>query len=142
MLRVQAGIGALGRGYPVAFRAATVLLLPGARNLLEPRLVPGLSSGSATFQTYWAPRSTLLDVVAIDYTAAGSALVGGSCQPFLSPVFDRDPALLGAFDVPKAIARKSLGRTASGIEILQRTRTSSRDFEYRTPMLRSLNRPP
>jgi hypothetical protein len=46
------------------------------------------------------------------------------------------------FFVPKASSRKSLGRTASGLEILQRTRNSARDFQLADPLRRSLRRVP
>jgi hypothetical protein len=39
-----------------------------------------------------------------------------------------------------AIGRRTLGFTATGREILQRTGTSARDFEYRQPLLRSLRK--
>jgi len=56
-------------------------------------------------------------------------------------VFERDPSQIAEYTIPKAIARNSLGRTASGVELLQRTRTSSRDFEYAEPLRRSLQKP-
>ena len=54
--------------------------------------------------------------------------------------YERAPAPLVDDNFRKAIARRSLGRTSAGREILQRTRTSARDFEYVDPLRRSLDR--
>ena len=74
--------------------------------------------------------------------AATSWFQGGGryCHPFLSPVFERNVAQIGDYNLRKAIRRKSLGFTATGIELLQRTHTSSRDLEYAEPLRRSLNK--
>lgn len=62
------------------------------------------------------------------------------CTPFVSLVFDRGVAALVNTRCSIDISRKSLGLNASGREILPRTGTSSRDFEYHEPLLRSLKK--
>lgn len=76
--------------------------------------------------------------------AATSFYTGGGrdCRsPFPSPVLERDPSQIGDYTIPEARARKWLGHTANGIEILQRTPTSSRDFEYAEPLRCTLHKP-
>lgn len=140
MRRVFGSTGALGRGSPASSGTATALLLPGAERQLTRDSVRA-TIGSMV-QVMRAPRSQVLDVMAIDFPAtsyAGSSTL--PCRPFLSTVFDRDPTTLRNLEFPLGVARKSLGRTVSGIEILQRTHNSNRDFELRPPLRRSLNRP-
>ena len=100
------------------------------------------------FSVYRVARDQILDVAGIlgtveslvgtGYYAGG----GRDCRsPFMSHVFERDPSQIADYTIPKAITCKSFGLTASGIELLQRTRTSSRDFEYAAPLRRSLLKP-
>ncbi len=65
---------------------------------------------------------------------------GVTCAPFMAPAFDRAPAPLVNTRRSIAISRKTLTRSTEGREILQRTRTSARDFEYATPLRRSLKK--
>ncbi len=65
---------------------------------------------------------------------------GVTCAPFMAPAFDRAPAPLVNTRRSIAISRKTLTRSTDGREILQRTRTSARDFEYATPLRRSLKK--
>ena len=60
------------------------------------------------------------------------------CLPL--PVFERDVAQIGDYYLRKAMRRKSLGFTVTGIELLQRTHADSRDLEYAEPLRRSLNK--
>lgn len=146
MVRVRGGPGFFGRGYPFSFGLAYVLTLPSAIRQLEPGTLDVLAGGE--FPVYRVSRDQILDVAGIlgtveSLVATGYYSGGGrDCRsPFMSPVFERDPSQIAEYTIPKAIARKSLGRTASGVELLQRTRTSSRDFEYAEPLRRSLRKP-
>ena len=146
MIRVRGGPGFFGRGYPFAFGQAYALLLPSASRQLEPGTLDVLAGGG--FTVYRVARDQVLDVAGFMDTPESLAATGWyrgggrECiSPFMSPVFERSPSLLGDYTIPKAIARKSLGRTASGVELLQRTRTSSRDFEYAQPLRHSLQKP-
>lgn len=86
------------------------------------------------------PRGAILDVGAFSTTLELNLLLSGmTCEPFTNPVFDRAPAPLVDNDVD-FISRKGLGFTETGIEILQRTRTSERDFALGEALRRSLRK--
>ncbi len=146
MLRVQAGSGIFGRGYPHQVSpVAYVLALPASlSSLTKIQLVAttGASGGGELYDSWVIPRGKVLDILGLDSTPeaiAQSAQRGTlRCDPWLAPAFERAPANLVNTRLRKAISRKSLGRTADGREILQRTRTSARDFEYAEPLRRSL----
>jgi hypothetical protein len=94
---------------------------------------PDSVAGQAAFRI---PSAAILDVAAFRSPASTF-----ECEPFTALAFDRAPSRI-ADNTPLAIARKSLGRNAAGVEILQRTRTTSRDFEFASPLRRSLLKPP
>ena len=143
MVRVQAGAGALGRGYPLNSPRTIGLARPSAITQLTDTLFTQ-AAGTGTATLWGIPASALLDVVSLTYTPvvrarlANSGLVGRDCDPWIAPGMDRAAALLLDSSQPMAMARKSLGRSASGGELLQRTRTSARDFVYARPLRRSL----
>lgn len=146
MVRVLAGAGIFGRGYAEQpTPRAYVLALPIAfESLRKVQLTSttGANGGGDKYDAWVIPREKIIDVMGVDATPAAIAqsTQGGVrwCSPWLSPVFERAPANMMDTRLRKAIARKSLGRTADGREILQRTRTSARDFEYAEPLRRSL----
>lgn len=147
LVRVQASPGALGRGYPLETRRSFGLARPSARNRLQPDVIEWSERGQDyKVELYGIPQDDVLDVVSTTYTpqerAALEAVVGPviDCDPWLADTFERAVAQIPMGNRPEAVARKSLGRTSAGVEILQRTRTSARDFEYVTPLRRSLNR--
>ena len=149
MIRVTAGPGALGRGYPyVSANIAHVLALPSAlSHLSRVSLVNTFGtppSTGTTSEVDFVRRQDILDVLGLlyhpDEPGYGNSS-GVTCSPFLSPVFERAPAPLVNTRRSIAIARRSLGFSATGREILQRTGTSARDFEYREPLMRSLRKP-
>ena len=98
-----------------------------------------ISSGSTVFRV---PRAAILDAVGVQVTEAHEQFYGTfvSCYPFAAPHFERSPARLMDQTDPRPMRRKSLGRTADGREILQRTGTSARDFEQASPLQRSLDK--
>jgi hypothetical protein len=114
---------------------------------LARRLIANVTATGEPWPAFKIPREAILDVVSITKTPELDALFRQTlpnvvdCDPFIAPVFDRSPAAMVDTRVPIAMSRKSLGRSASGVEILQRTRNSSRDFEYAQPLRRSLRRP-
>jgi hypothetical protein len=140
MIRVQVGTGFLGRGYPLQASQATGLALASARN----RLVVGDWYGSEIRRI---PADAILDVAGFEDTPEAEArlaalgAVAADCSPWLTPTFERAPAALVDYEAPTAIARRSLGFTPDGREILQRTGTSARDFVYADPLRRSLLKP-
>ena len=93
------------------------------------------------FDVYRIPRQFVIDVMGVDFSPQEFGYNGSNrCVPFIAPVFERAPASLVNSMLGWAISCKSLGRTADGCEILQRTRTSARDLEYADPLCRSLNK--
>ena len=144
MITVRGGIGIFGRGYLVTPSNSYALLLPGAASRLVPGEIAALGGGS--FAAYRVTPAFILDVLSVlgtpEETKSTSWYQGGGriCTPFLSPVFERDVAQIGDSNLRTAIRRKSLGFTSSGIELLQRTHTSSRDLEYAAPLRRSLDK--
>jgi hypothetical protein len=102
-----------------------------------------MTSNGIGFQVFRIPAAEILDVFSPRSVPATEIATGAyqsgwrACEPFINARFDRDPARLADFYVPLAMSRKSLGRTVDGREILQRTRTSSRDFELASPLRRS-----
>lgn len=117
----------------------------GSEADLEPATLTRQHDG-LTSVVYRIPASSVLDVVSIDVAPAVKArldalgAVVNACSPWIAPIFDRAVAPLLDYVDPRAIARKSLGRTSDGREIVQRTRTSTRDFIYTAPLRRSLRR--
>ncbi len=148
MIRVYAGTGALGRGYPyVGANIAHAIALPAARAAITTAPLIntyGTPPSVGTIGTaYRIPRSLVLDVMAVFYSpdepGYGNSS-GVTCAPFMAPAFDRAPAPLVNTRRSIAISRKTLTRSTEGREILQRTRTSARDFEYAAPLRRSLKK--
>jgi hypothetical protein len=128
------------------------LALPGAEAAaLKDTLVQVRPNGSPTFPGKQAiagiPASYVLDVFSNDLNPTRRAFLRsinfGSepCPTWLAPNFERRPAELYWDALPDAIRRKSLGLSAAGREILQRTRTSARDLEYGPKLQRSLTKP-
>ncbi len=144
MVRVFSGgsTGAFGRGFPFnQGRKMYVLLQPAAR--AASTLIRLTSAvGGFQYDAYKIPSQYVVDVLGLEYapTILGYENAAPVCSPWASPAYERAPAPLVDDNFRKAIARKSLGRTSDGREILQRTRTSARDFEYVDPLRRSLDR--
>ena len=144
MINLFAGPGPFGRGYGYLFApTAYALSLPAARGAMVPARIistTGLQTGQP-FDVYRIPQRYVIDVMGVDFSPQEFGYDGSNrCVPFIAPVFERAPAPLVNTMLSRAIARKSLGRTADGREILQRTRTSARDLEYADPLRRSLNK--
>lgn len=148
MTNVLAGGGYFGRGYPfIGAPFMWVLMSASARaegtSFAYPnsRLELGGTSETLKYSSKYR-----LDILSVDYVPGSNGAPSDGyarCVPWTAPAFDQAPAALldGSGFVRIAISRKSLGRTADGREILQRTRTSARDFEYHQPLLRSLLKP-
>lgn len=143
MVRVRAAAGALGRGYPLNSPRTIGLALPSAVTRLKDTVFLQ-DAGTGSVNLAGIPASALLDVVSLTYTPvvrarlAAAGLTSQDCDPWIALGMDRAAALLLDSAQPLAMARKSLGRTATGGELLQRTRTSARDFEVARPLRRSL----
>lgn len=132
-----AGVFGRGRGF-FLISAQLALLSPQARPFVSEVTIPNLSSGT-TLNAGQIPSRYLLDILSLSWPPS----VGDEyfpCVPFTSAAYDRAPAELRDFLVRKAIRRRSLGLSASGHEILQRTHNSARDFELFEPLRRSLNK--
>ena len=138
MVRVHAGGGAFGRGYPYNGARLMWVLMDGRARTDERIIAYPLFSGAST-DMLELPSQYRLDVLGVQY-APGQSSPSLQCVPWTSPAYDRAPAALVDTHNPIAISRKTLGFTTDGREILQRTRTSARDFEYHQPLLRSLRK--
>ena len=129
----------LGHGESIISGSLYALALPVVRDTSE-LLSTTILNGTTTGTVFRVPRSAILDAVGVQTTVAHELTYGTffPCVPFADPYFERSPArLMDGLD-PRPMRRKSLGRTATGREILQRTKTSSRDFEQTSPLQRSL----
>ncbi|QJR34270.1 DUF4876 domain-containing protein [Gemmatimonas groenlandica] len=148
MVRRTSSLGPFGRGtlYNTS-NIAYVLLRAGASAVIDTVVItqtygtpPAVGS---PMKVPRVPREYVLDLASFnsDPTTPGYANVSGiTCSPFMAASFDRAPAPLFNTSKSVAISRRSLGRTAAGKEILQRTRTSVRDFEQGPPLLRTLRK--
>lgn len=134
VLRVEGGSGVFGRGYPVSPGQAYALMLPSAALAPDIGFMQSISAGDHS--AWKVPAAMVLDVFSTIVPPTESS--SDVCTPWLAPIFERDPAPIGSYDVRIAIRRKSLGFTSTGIELLQRTHTSSRDLERAEPLRRSL----
>ena len=148
MIRVFAGTGFFGRGFHyMAAPVSHVLALPAAKSAVRAEQLRLTNAGGmgGSIDVYRVPREFVLDVFGVQFKPGTSDVGGGDpaplCTPWLAPTFDRSPAFLIETSLRKAIGRRSVGRTADGREILQRTRTSARDLELRDPLTRSLLKP-
>jgi len=145
MIKVRAGDGALGRGYPNgAIRSYGLARRDAAERLTSAEFTQFGRDGRADLTGI--PAEAVLDIVSLTYTPAIRArldalgAVERECSPWLSPPLEQAVAPIIDGAVPQAMRRRSLGLLPSGRELLQRTRTSARDFEYAPPLRRSLNK--
>ena len=135
------------RGDTFLYPATYAMALPTPASRLVPREWASNRNGIIN-QVMGVPADAVLDVASIDWGPAERALINAidplppNCDPWLAQNFERGVAPIGDEKTPLAMSRKSLGVTASGKEILQRTHNSSRDFEYHQPLLRSLLKKP
>jgi hypothetical protein len=74
----------------------------------------------------------ILDVVAQDYANPGAGLYP-ICVPLVAPVFDRATGRILDFRVASTMGRPVIGTSIVGNRILQRTRSSDRDFVRAAP---------
>ncbi|MEJ7812539.1 MAG: DUF4876 domain-containing protein [Gemmatimonadaceae bacterium] len=83
-----------------------------------------------TDQVFWRyPREKLLDVYSEWFAPGVFDESLPECQPMIHPDYDRRRAALGAIADAGAVRRRVFAVQADGRVILQRTRTSARDFE-------------
>jgi hypothetical protein len=142
MVNIRAGTGALGRGYPISLNQAYALVLPLTSSQVDSGFLQLIGEGQ--WVAYPVNKTRILDVMSIGTDPVkdplNSSYQGGyrKCTPFLAPTFERDLATFGDYYVRKTMRRKSLGFSSTGIELLQRTGTSSRDLELAEPLRRSL----
>lgn len=137
-----AGVFGRGMGY---FSGALqhVLLSRDARaSFVEATFTTTGASGPVTWQIGKLPSAHVLDLVALEYSPQSFGYENNPprCTPWTAPAFDRAPAPLVHGHQRKAIARRGLGRTTAGHEIVQRTKNSERDFVWAEPLRRSLNK--
>ncbi len=139
--------GVFGRGMPYFSGSLQhVLLSRAARARVTEVVITSCgATGCRPATIARVPSEYILDLVALEYSplAPGYDVAQAQypkCVPWTSPFYDRAPAPLVDTRTRKAISRRSLGRTADGREILQRTRNSARDFQLSDPLRRSLDR--
>jgi hypothetical protein len=130
-------IANFGHGESVIAGSLYALALPVARDTTE-LLQSTISDRGNLGRVFQIPRVAILDAVGAASATTFSDFV--LCSPFAAPHFERSPSRLFNFDDPRPIRRRSLGRTADGREILQRTGNAERDFELTFPLRRSLNK--
>jgi hypothetical protein len=144
MERLTRGSDVVPRGYPMVSSWVTALVRPITRDTLG--LERRLLFPPQNVPVWRIPRDAILDQASIWSTPeryTGTAIYQSGfryCDPYLSPAHDRAMAQLFDSRVNVAIRRRALGTTAAGVPLLQRTRTSARDFETAEPLRRSLNR--
>jgi hypothetical protein len=131
-----------GPGGAVGANTIAGLALPFARDTaeLERALIQSTGFEDQLFAVFRIPAVEILDLVSISRTPDREALLGPNCEPFTHSGFDRGPAPLSSDLVFTAISRRSLGFGGNGDELLQRTRSSERDFEAAPPLRRSLRK--
>jgi hypothetical protein len=145
MVRLKGTTGGMGRGENIILGSMYGLALPVARDTTQlPRSF--ITNEGALSSVYRIPREAILDVIGIaQFDAermASGAYRGGlrPCDPWAPPQFERSRAKLFGAEQSLAVRRRSLGRTAEGREILQRTGAAARDFELAQPLRRSLDK--
>jgi hypothetical protein len=145
MVRLKGVTGGLGRGEAVITGSMYGLALPVARDTTQlPRSI--VTNEGALYSVNRIPRGAILDVVGTaqpdaERMASGAYRAGlRPCDPWALPQFERSRAKLFSSQQALAVRRRSLGRTAEGREILQRTGAAARDFELAQPLRRSLDK--
>lgn len=98
---------------------------------------------------YGIPRELIADVFPLYYSPEKQAWLRTAnasllehCRPFVQPVFDRAEAELQYEFAQGVMRRRSLGQTMDGREILMRTKTAARDWEFTQTMLSRWRRAP
>ena len=137
--RLQGTAGLDGRGWPFgAFFPGMYVLARRPDAALERRPIAVPEIGDAPF----IPRALVLDVFGqvhapqVRTLFASLGIIVRDCQPFLANAFERDPAPLAdanRWGEPIAYARRVAAVTPDGRVVLQRTRTSARDWVYGPP---------
>jgi hypothetical protein len=141
-LRTPQGVGAFGHGvsFSSGFPDAYVI----ARRPVEPleRRTVGLGRSSRDIDMPFVPRADVLDVflgtwapsVITLFESIGTGFV--RCAVPWHPVWDRDAAPIvdsNLHDLPQAYVRRAAYTRTDGRVVLQRTKTSSRDWVYGPP---------
>jgi len=147
MVRVTASSGLATRGSAIGSGNMIGIALGIARDTFGLQRATATNGAQNTRFSVWRiPREAILDVAGFDlptekFMSLGAYAAGlRKCLPWAPSVFERAPSLLFDIDLNRALRRRSIGRSASGVEILQRTRTGARDFEVAPPLRRSLDK--
>ena len=139
MIRVRGGVGAYGRGLSPRFMAnGTVFLAKAPSTAYRRATVDAGTSWGVDLP--FVPRADVLDVAAFTTTASARALLASTglpiedCSPWIAPIWDRAPAPINDANLHNTLASGFVRRTAyvrtDGRVVLQRTRTSVRDWTY------------
>lgn len=142
MERIRGNIVAnFGHGEGIAQGSLYALALPITRDTND-LIRTTINDRGKLGTVFRVPRAAILDAVGVQTTEAHEQFYGDfvACFPFAAPHFERSPARLMDPADPRPMRRRSLGRTADGREILQRTGTAARDFEQAAPLRRSLDK--
>jgi hypothetical protein len=147
MIRITEASGLSTRGSTFGAGVMIGIALGIARDTMGLRRATATNTAQeAQFSVWRIPREAILDVAGFEaptekFMASGAYQAGlRQCLPWAPSVFERAPSLLLDSDLDRALRRRSVGRSVSGVEILQRTRTGARDFEVAPPLRRSLNK--
>ncbi len=137
LIRIRGIIGLEGRGWPFG------RFLPGVYMLARrPSASLVRRDVGDALDVPFIPRDLVLDVAGFTRSPAVTALFASlglimrDCDPFLQPVFERGPAPFAdanRYNEPIAYERRSAYTRPDGRVILQRTRTTARDWVYGAP---------
>lgn len=147
MIRITASSGLATRGSAIGTGNMIGIALGIARDTVGLQRATATNGAQNTQFSVWRiPREVILDVAGFDMPTAKFLSLGAyqaglrQCLPWAPAVFERAPSLLLDIDLSRALRRRSIGTSATGVEILQRTRTGARDFEVGPPLRRSLDK--
>ena len=147
MIRVTESSSLATRGSAMGAGSMIGIALGIARDTMGLQRATATNGAQGTQFSVWRiPREAILDIAGFEmptekFMSLGAYQAGmRQCLPWAPAVFERAPSLLVDSDLDRALRRRSIGRSASGVEILQRTRTGARDFEVAQPLRRSLDK--
>jgi hypothetical protein len=132
MVRVSNSVGALGRGFSFGEQLPGAYVLVAANTDFTLRTL-GIGWGE---NLHFAPRGRILDFVGMSYSSESRSFLNAlganirDCDPWMAPVYERAPAPIATQENrPRfGYARRVLRTLPDGRAILQRTRTSARDW--------------
>ena len=136
------GIGPFGRGVVFGTGLPDGYVLARAPSVPLERRTIGDSSNAANVDVPFVRREDVLDVAFLGHSPAATALLAAAGLPSVpcsvpwNPTWERAAApivFLNDYEFPRAFVRRTAYVRADGRVVLQRTRTSARDWVYGPP---------